>query len=415
MAIVLVACVLGYVLVAQRLSSSPITAPIVFIGLGLLMSLAPPLDQGTGTEALYLLAEIALIILLFIDAAQIDVPTLLHHHQWSRRILLIGMPLAMLMGAGVHWLIVPEFGWPVALLIGALLVPTDAALGQPVISNTAIPPRPRRALSVESGLNDGIALPAVLITAALVAPGTEDPPFGWTVFAASQVILGPLVGMAGGWIGGTLFIKAKENGYSAPAYEGIGALALAILLYLAAGAVGGNGFIAAFAGGLLFNSVVGDRCRFVYEFTDSEGQLLSWGAFLLIATYLLPAALAEITPSMLAIILLSLFVVRPIAIYLSLIGTDASPVTRLFFGWFGPRGLATAVFALIVTDLVARDVSDWLLALAVNTVFISAVLHGLSAAPLGRWYAAYLSRRPDCPEQTTKPQTAKPLPTERSG
>ncbi|HPF28204.1 MAG TPA: cation:proton antiporter, partial [Steroidobacteraceae bacterium] len=197
--------------------------------------------------------------------------------------------------------------------------------------------------------------------------------------------------------------------WTARAYEGAGALSLAGGTYLAATLVGGNGFIAAFVAGLTFGHVVQGQCPFVYEFTESEGQLLSWAAFLLLGLALVPQAVSHLDGTMLAIILASLFVVRPLAVWLSLLGTDASGITRLFFGWFGPRGLATALFALVVVEQIDRELGEWILMLAVNTVWISALLHGVSAAPGARWYAARIRAKGERAEIEHVEQSAKPL------
>jgi sodium/hydrogen antiporter len=151
------------------------------------------------------------------------------------------------------------------------------------------------------------------------------------------------------------------------------------------------------------------QCKFIYEFTESEGRLISWAAFFLIGLALVPNALKQLTLSMLAIILISLFVVRPLAIWISLTRTDASPLTRLFFGWFGPRGLATALFALLVVPKISGEMAEPILALAVNAVWISALLHGLSAAPAARWYADQLTKMGQCPEVQRLESFAKPL------
>lgn len=379
--------IVAFCMVANRLSSSIVTAPMVFLAFGALIA-QTGLVPREGTEAtLHLVAEIALIILLFLDAAQIDQAALLKRNVWPARMLVIGLPLGFALGTAAGWLLLP--GWPLAAvaLAAAILVPTDAALGQPVVTNKDVPERPRRALTVESGLNDGLALPLVLLTAALTAPGAMAPDGGWPAFIAKQLALGPVVGLAVGFLGGRILLMAKRADATSEVYEGIGALALAASAYLGAQLVGGNGFISAFAAGLGFGAVVRGRCAFVFEFTEGEGQLLSWAAFLLLGAVLVPEAVAALTPQSAALILASLFIIRPLAIWLSLAGTDATPSTRLFFGWFGPRGLATALFALLVVDQLEHAMGEDILHLAINAVWISAVLHGLTAAPGARWYA----------------------------
>lgn len=384
--------VAAFSMVANRLSRTVITAPQVFLGFGLLVAWSGMVPQAGSETALHIVAEVTLIVLLFLDAAQIDVTELRSRFIWPARMLLIGLPLAVIFGTLAALAILPGWSLAGAVLLAAILAPTDAALGQAVITNPAIPDRPRRALVVESGLNDGLALPAILMFAVISAPQGVAPESGWLVFAIKQLTLGPLVGLVIGGVAGRVLIWAKRTDHTADIYEGIGALALAATSYLMATAVDGNGFISAFCAGLAFGAVVRGRCAFVYEFTESEGQLLAWASFFLMGAVLVPEALPHLTWQVAALILVSLFIVRPLAIWLSLAGTDATTATRLFFGWFGPRGLATALFALLVVDQLDHAFGEQVLHIAVNAVWISAVLHGLSAVPGAALYARLLAR-----------------------
>ena len=385
--LVIAGFLLAFCMIANRLARSIVTAPMVFLGFGVLITLTGMKPEFVTEETLHLVAEIALIILLFLDAAQIDQKALIKRNTWPRRMLLLGLPLAFLFGTGAGMVLLP--GWPIAAiaLVAAILMPTDAALGQPVISNLDVPDRARRALTVESGLNDGLALPVVLLMASFAAPIAMAPDQGWLLFTVKQISLGPLVGAGVGSLGGYILLWAKRTQSTSEIYEGIGALALAAAAFLAADVVGGNGLIAAFCAGLGFGAIVRGRCAFVYEFTEGEGQLLSWSAFFLLGAVLVPEAAAHLTLQTLILILVSLVLVRPISIWISLIGTDATPRTRLFFGWFGPRGLATALFALFVFDQLEHGLSEAVLHIAINAVWISAVLHGLTAAPGAALYA----------------------------
>ena len=381
-----------FAMVAKRISVTILTAPMLFIGFGVLISKTGLLPMVEMEETLHLVAEIALIILLFLDAAKTDLDALRKRFIWPFRMLIIGLPLAILLGTAAAWLLLP--GWPLAALalLAAILAPTDAALGQAVVTNPVVPERVRRALTVESGLNDGFALPAILLFASLTAVTTHHDNTNWLIFGAKQLILGPLVGAMIGVAGARILLWAKEKDYTSDVYEGVGALALASSCYLAADLVGGNGFIAAFVAGLFFGGIVKNQCKFIFEFTESEGQGLTWGAFLLIGLLLVPDAIPHLDLTSLAIILISLFIIRPLAIWISLAGTDAQPVTRLFFGWFGPRGLATALFALTVVNEIGMEIGDAILHLAVNAVWISALLHGVTATPAANWYAARISK-----------------------
>lgn len=392
----LILCILGasFAMVAQRLSSTILTAPMVFLIAGAMISVVGGLDTAASEHYLHIVAEVALVVLLFLDAAQIDLDALRQRNVWPRRMLLIGLPLAILLGTVAGTLLFPTWSIAAVALAAAILAPTDAALGQAVVSNENVPIRTRRALVVESGLNDGLALPVILLFAALTAAVETQSSVEWVIFGAKQLILGPLVGACVGALGGWALLKAKAAHSTAESYEGIGALAMAGSAYLAAVMIGGNGFIAAFVAGLAFGAIVKGACKFVYEFTEGEGQLLTWLAFFLLGAALVPNAIMHLTWPMLGLILLSLFVIRPLAIWISLSKTDAEPITRLFFGWFGPRGLATALFALLVLDQIPHGLGEDILNLAINAVWISVLLHGMSAAPGAQWYARKLAKKP---------------------
>lgn len=392
-----------YTLLAKKLNNGILTAPILFIGFGYLMATTGLMPLAEAEHLLHVVAELALIILLFLDAAQINLKALRQRHQWPLRMLLIGLPLAVIFGTVAAAPFMTAYPLIVAALAAALLAPTDAALGQAVVTNEAVPERVRRALTLESGLNDGLALPVILLFASLTAEVMQQDATNWLVFGAKQLVFGPLVGGIMGTVGGILFLAAKKRNMTSATIEGIGAIAMAGAAYLSAGMVDGNGFISAFVAGLCFGNVIKGQCAFIYEFTESEGQMLSWGAFFLIGLALLPQAFAHLDAASLAIILISLFVVRPLAVWLSLTGTDAAPLTKLFFGWFGPRGLATALFALLVVDQIDHESGEYLLNLAVNAVWISAVLHGVTAVPIAKWYGARMSDQEGAAEMVTVP------------
>ncbi len=387
-----------YTLIAKRMSSTIVTAPMIFLGLGVVFSMGGLITPETGHALLHPVAEVTLVVLLFLDAAQTDFAALRRRFVWPVRMLAIGLPLAIAFGVIAGVLLFPD--WPIfaIALAAAILAPTDAALGQAVVTNEDVPIRPRRALTVESGLNDGLALPAVLFFAALAAASEAPNSAEWIVFGLKQILLGPIVGVAMGCIGGIALLRAKAAGSTDDIYEGVGALAMAGATYLGATLIGGNGFIAAFVAGLTFGMIIKGACKFVYEFTESEGQLLTWSAFFLLGVTLVPEAIAHLTLPMLGLILVSLFVIRPLAIWISLIGTDANATTRLFFGWFGPRGLATALFALLVVEELPHALGEDILHLAINAVWISALLHGITAAPLAKLYGAKIKQMGDCPE-----------------
>ncbi|MEM8500959.1 MAG: cation:proton antiporter [Pseudomonadota bacterium] len=390
--LIIMLCAVAYAMFAKRLASSVVTAPMIFLTLGYLLSTSGIMHQEHTEELLHIVAEVALIILLFVDATQIDFAALRKQHVLPQRMLLIGLPLSVLIGTVVATFLYPDWSIFAVALLAAILAPTDAALGQAVVSNQAVPVAERRTLTVESGLNDGLALPVVLFFACTLATMEGEHQSNFLIFTAQQLILGPIVGGAIGWLGAKAMLHAADKDYTEPLYEGVAAIALAIGAYIAANMAGGNGFIAAFVGGLAFGHILKDRVKYVFEFAESEGQILIWASFLLLGMALLPEALHQLDLPMLLLILISLFAIRPLAIWLSLIGTETKPITRLFFGWFGPRGLATALFALLIVGDINHAYADAVLAVAINAVWISALLHGVSAAPGAQWYARTIQR-----------------------
>ena len=293
----------------------------------------------------------------------------------------------------------PTISFWEAALLAALLAPTDAALGRAVVSAKAVPVRIRQAINVESGLNDGIALPAVLLFAALagtsqVAREVSD----WVYFGLLQILLGPLAGVAIGYVGARLLDAAAEHGWANSSFQGIGILSLAVFIYVAAELIGGNGFIAAFIGGMVFGNTIRHPCTFLFEFMETEGQLLMLITFLLFGAALLPEGLLYLTPEVFLYAILSLTFVRMIPIMLSLIGAGLRLPTELFLGWFGPRGLASILFVLLIleqSDVLHRNE---LLSITVVTVALSVLLHGVSAAPLAKIYGRLAARLGECEE-----------------
>lgn len=398
---IITAAFLLYSLISGRLQGTVITAPIAFIVFGFAigsggLNLA---DVDLDHSAIHLIAELTLILVLFTDAARIDLNRVRRDHDLPTRMLLVGLPLTILVGSFFAALLFPEFSFWEAALLAALLAPTDAALGQAVVSARAVPVRIRQAINVESGLNDGIALPAVLLFAALAsvhqgANGANE----WVRFGLLQVTLGPVAGVAAGYVGARMLDAAVERGWASEAFQGIGILSLALLTYVAAELIGGNGFIAAFVGGMVFGQTIRHPCTFLFEFMETEGQLLMLITFLVFGAALLPEGIAHLSPSILLYAVLSLTVIRMIPIAISLLGSGLSLQSNLFLGWFGPRGLASILFVLLILEESGVPHREELLSITVVTVALSALLHGISAAPFARIYGRFTDSMGECHE-----------------
>ena len=399
--IIVCGTLLAFSLVSARLRGTILTAPLIFAVFGFAISVYgfDSFNIDLGHSAIHLIAETTLILVLFSDAARIDIAQVREDHNLPQRMLLIGMPMLMLLGTLIASFMFPHFSFWEAALLAALLAPTDAALGQMVVSAKIVPVRIRQAINIESGLNDGIALPAVLLFAALAGMQANVSSTGqWVTFFILQILLGPMVGILIGLVGARLIDTSTRRRWIIEAFQGIAILALAILLYTIAEAMGGNGFIAAFVGGMVFGNNLQHDCDFLFEFMETEGQLLMLITFFVFGAVLLPEAMTHISISYVCYALLSLTVIRVIPIMLSLIGARIHFATQLFLGWFGPRGLASILFVLLILEETHIPHRHELLTISILTVAFSIILHGISAAPYARWYGGFTKRLGTCAE-----------------
>jgi len=392
---------LGYALVSGRLGGTVLTAPLLFVAFGFLAGSGGFAFARIDVEhsAIHVIAELTLILVLFSDAARIDLDRVRQDHNLPIRMLLIGLPLAIAAGMFVAVMLFPGFSLWEAALLAALLAPTDAALGQTVVSAKAVPIRIRQAINIESGLNDGIALPAVLLFAALAGAAHGSHESGsWAQFGLMQVTLGPLAGAVIGYAGARLIDTSAERAWATTAFQGIGILSLSVLAYVLAEMIGGNGFISAFVGGLVFGNCIRNPCTYLFEFMESEGQLLMLITFLVFGAALLPEGLAHANVTFVVYAVLSLTAIRMIPIAISLLGSGLRPPTYLFLGWFGPRGLASILFVLLILEEADIPHRAEILSITVITVALSVILHGISAAPFAKIYGQRAERMGECEE-----------------
>lgn len=382
--------------VASRLERADLAAPIVFTLLGAGLVALGLVEAAGAPETLKPLAELALVWVLFSDAARVRVQDLRADLGRYSRLLGIGLPLTILAGWGLAKWLFPELdGW-LALLVAAALAPTDAALGVPVVTNPAVPSRIRRLLTVESGLNDGIATPVVMfaIAGAAAAEGVAGAP--GLAAALAQLAIGSLIGVVIGAGGGALLRLTRRKGWVAEDFAGIAVLALALVAYLAALVVGGNGFVAAFCGGMAFGATAGRRGRAELVFLEQASGLVSLLVWLAFGAIAVPLLLDRLTPMLVLYAILSLTVARMLPVAISLIGSGLDRNTVLFVGWFGPRGLASLVFALLALEELGESDAGLAVTVIAATVFLSVVAHGASAAPLAiRYGRAEAARGPE--------------------
>ncbi len=387
--------ILAFGAFSGRLEKSAVTPAMAFTFFGLAAgpALLGLLDLPPEKDVLRGLAEVTLVLVLFTDASRIHFPSLRKCFHLPLRLLGLGLPLTIILGAGAARSIFPELGLWAAVGLAAILAPTDAALSQAVVVSPQVPARIRQALNVESGLNDGIALPGVLIALSLASAAQEAGHFGhWTFFALKQLTIGPLAGVVVGYGGGKLVLWGARTGIMSPVFEKLAVLGLSILAYAAAELVGASGLIAAFVAGLSVGNAAREACDVLYEFGEAEGQLLALLTFLLFGATLAWPALKKADGAAILYAVLSLSVIRMAPVALSLIGRGLRPATVLFLAWFGPRGLASLLFGLLVLQDFHLSSEDRILSVVMLTVLMSVVAHGLTAHPAAAWYARHVER-----------------------
>jgi NhaP-type Na+/H+ or K+/H+ antiporter len=368
--------------------AAAISTPIFFVTTGVLMAQGLQLAElGWDPHVVKIIAEVTLVWVLFADASRVRIAELRTDLARYLRLLGLGLPLTIALGTVAAATLLGVSPW-YALLLGAALAPTDAALGAAVMADRRVPRRVRRTLNVESGLNDGIATPVVMLALAGIAAaaglGHES-----SARALIGLLLGLLVGAVVGGGGGAVLRIARRRGWSSDEFAGPAVLALALIAYLLAVLLDANGFVAAFIGGSAYGTFAGrggEKEVYYVEQTCGLASMISWFVF---GALIVPALATEWTWLGLLYAVLSLTIIRMLPVAVSLLGTDVDRATMVFIGWFGPRGLASVVFALIaLEDLhgVEGPVEEVVGAIGL-TVLLSVVVHGLSARPLAGLYA----------------------------
>jgi NhaP-type Na+/H+ or K+/H+ antiporter len=386
---------LGFAAVSARLEGTPVTAPMVFTAAGLLvgvdaLGLVDP--SATGVEV-KLLAEATLTVVLFSDASRIDLHALRSAVAAPVRLLGIGLPLTIVLGFLAALALLGDLGWPEALVLAIVLAPTDAALGQAVVTSRRLPVGIRQSLNVESGLNDGICVPLFLI--ALAVAKAEEGAIGnghAAQIVAEKIGYGIVFGAAAGALAAAVVVHAGGRRLVAEPWLQIVPLAAAFLAFGSAEGAGGSGFIAAFVGGAVFGGLRRHRGGDVSYLAEQAGAVLAAATFVVFGAVLLGPALGDLSWEIAVYAVLSLTLVRMLPVAIAMVGTGAHRRTVAFLGWFGPRGAASIVFALLIVEEGGLPHDDLLLTTAFVTVGLSVFAHGLTAAPLVARYGSWLER-----------------------
>jgi NhaP-type Na+/H+ or K+/H+ antiporter len=390
------AALLAYALVSKRLASSPISGPLFFATLGLIgyaVGVFPPIIVVDSPIVLVL--ELTLALLLFTDASKIHLRSWEADMDLPTRLLAVGMPLTIVLGTIVAYLVFPSAGIIGAAIIATILAPTDAALGFAVISNQRVPVRIREALGVESGLNDGIALPILLFLLTVAQAEGGDPL--WRFFVEG-IGIAVLVGLVMG-IGAAYAIQfALDRSWIEVQWVRISWVIVALGTYIVADHLGGSGFIAAYVAGLTFGRIINRLESPSEHFAETGkdlGTVLTMTSFLIFGAYLLAPHLDTFTTATVFYAAMSLTVVRMIPVALSMIGTGLALPTVTYLGWFGPRGLASIIFAGVLIDEAGLEQSQLIIGAVIVTVAASVLLHGVTAPWGATTYANWCSRQPE--------------------
>ncbi|MDP2784782.1 MAG: cation:proton antiporter [Sulfurimicrobium sp.] len=380
-----------YSLAGGRLAKSPINGAIIFTAFGLALG---PLGFGflklsAGAEQIRLLAELTLALVLFTDAANSNLDVLKQHFRIPGRLLLIGLPLTILLGFGVGIIVFDGLTLLEVAILATMLAPTDAALGKAVVTDESVRPDIREGLNQESGLNDGICVPILLLLLAIAAhPGEGGAPMLALKLVAGQIGLGIVVGLALTGLGAWLFKQFNQLGWISESWRQIPIPALAVACFAMAQWLGGSGFIAAFTGGLLFGWLAKEHKHKLLLATEGTGDTLALITWVVFGAVVIARTADHITWQILLYAMLSLTLIRMLPVFLALAGLGLRANEKLFIGWFGPRGLASIVFGVIVFDEHLPG-GVTLVATVICTILLSIVAHGLSASPL----VAALKRR----------------------
>jgi NhaP-type Na+/H+ or K+/H+ antiporter len=388
--------VLVYALVSRRLDETPITAAIFFLSAGLLFGSKGLgwIDASPRGETVRVLAEATLTLVLFADASRISLAALRREYVVPLRLLGIGLPLTILAGCLVAASLFGALSFGEALVLAIILAPTDAALGQAVVTDRRLPSRVRLGLNVESGLNDGICVPLLFIALALSdAEAHTKSTHGALILVAEAIGYGVLFGLVCGAAGAVLLRLARKHGLAEASWLEVVPVSAAALSYGLAAPLGGSGFIAAFVAGLTFGTLHRKQEEVTY-LLEELGGLANAVTFIVFGAVIVGPVLAGMTWTAALYGLLSLTLVRMLPVAISLLGTRARWPTVAFLGWFGPRGLASIVFTVIVVDEAHLPNIATITVVVVFTIVVSVYAHGVTARPFTVRYSSWFQAHP---------------------
>jgi NhaP-type Na+/H+ or K+/H+ antiporter len=381
----------AYSIIASRLGRTPVNGALVYLAFG---ALAGPVGLGLlnlsiSTEGIRLVAELTLALVLFTDASNADLSVLRRSFRIPQRLLLIGLPLTILLGFGAGVLLFPELGLLEVAILATMLAPTDAALGKAVVTNEAVPAKIREGLNVESGLNDGICVPILFTFLALAggSGGTSSTADIAIRLLTEEIGIGVAIGVGLAWLGSRGLRASGRRGWLEDPWVALPIVGLAFACFTLTQFAGGSGFIACFVGGLTFGAITPEHKQAVLEGAEGTGEAFSMMTWVVFGAAIVLQHPGTADWRVVLYAVLSLTVIRMLPVFVALLGFELRTDAKLFFGWFGPRGLASVVFAVIVANHELPG-GDIITATVVATVVLSILAHGLTANPLSTAFAA---------------------------
>ncbi len=383
--LVLAVLVLAYAVVSEQVNRRFVAPALIFILVG--MALGPfglqLLDAGPGTQGYTVLAQLALALILFNQAAELRLDRIRMHGPVSLRLLIVGIPLTVILGTLTAVAVLPVLPWWEAVCLAAIVAPTEAALIEALLKDERIPERVRHALSVESGFYDGFALATLLIALGLASQqesGTDQKHWAWFIF--STEVLSLLIGATIGLAGGLVVMWSRRREWMTDTWSQLATLSLALVCFQLGEWVGASGFVAAFTGGLAFSFVSRRRVDegLPTQVSDAVAQLLELMVFAMFGAFAVIDGWKHAGWRVVLFSVLAVFGVRMAAVLLSLVRTDLPMPSRIFIGWFGPRGIGTVVLGLLVINRGAIESGDVIGTVVVVAVTLSLVVHSATAA-----------------------------------
>ncbi len=394
-----------YSLLSRRFEGTILTIPLVFTLAGILIFLVAPgqVRRDVESPVWLILAEVTYAIVLFNGATHVNLRVLRGEMQLPGRLIVIGLPLTILLGMLVAVLVLPELSLWEAGLLACILASTDTGLADLIVSSPRVPACIREALNAESGLSDGLIVPLFMLFISLIKADTAGPGSVFLRFAVQQIGFGIPIGVAIGFGGGWLLGLARRRGWASEPFQQIAMIALVPLCWILSKPIDTSPFIAAFAAGIAVQFGFREASAGLVEFSENEGRLLHMVVFYLFGMTA-GSALGKVHLAPVLYAVLSLTLVRMLPVAVSMVGTRLSTASVLFMGWFGPRGLASIVLALVAAEQVPTARESLLRLGLIATVLLSIFAHGLSAAPGIRLYARQVARLgADAPELEAVP------------